>query len=119
MLGPELKAAYARELKELVTFRRWSADHSTKVDVTVRARVVDYSAAELIGTIQQGDRKVIIYADDVVTNYSTGAATGLTLPVTAADKIVLDLKECRIMAPRPRKSMDGVTAAYALQTRGP
>lgn len=121
MKGPELKASYARELKEGVIFRRYATpgDRTSNVDVIVRGRIVDYSAAELIGTIQQGDRKVIIYADDVETDYQSGAPTGLSLPVTTDDKLVIDGKECRIMAPRPRSSIDGVVAAYALNSRGP
>ena len=46
-----------------LTFRRGFPPANT--DITVRARIVGYRADELVGGIQQGDRKVIAYADDV------------------------------------------------------
>jgi hypothetical protein len=35
------------------------------VDITVRARLRGYRAEEIVGGVQQGDRQVIAYGDDV------------------------------------------------------
>jgi hypothetical protein len=45
-----------------LTFRRIGTPN---VDITVRARIRGYRADELVGGIQQGDRQVVAYADDV------------------------------------------------------
>lgn len=45
-----------------LTFRRIGTPN---VDLTVRARLRGYRADELVGGVQQGDRQVIAYADDV------------------------------------------------------
>lgn len=120
MLGPELKATYRSQLKDAVQIRRYAADGVTvAVEAYARARVAYYTAAELIGTIQQGDRKVIIYADDVETDFQTFLDTGMTLPITPDDKCVIGSDEYRIMAAVPRTALDGALAAYALQVRGP
>ncbi len=45
-----------------LTFRRIGTPN---VDCTVRARLRGYRPDELVGGVQQGDRQVVAYADDV------------------------------------------------------
>ncbi len=120
MKGAEIKAAYVRELKELVLIRRYSGTGTgkTKIDATCRARVAYAQSSELAGEVKQGDQLVIVYADDVEKHYQTGAPTGLTGPITPDDKCVIGGKVCTIVNPKRKTGMDGVLAAYALHVRG-
>lgn len=55
-----------------LTFRRGFPPSNT--DITVRARLRGYRADELVGGVQQGDRQVIAYGDDV--SFSPPLKTG-------------------------------------------
>lgn len=62
------RASYRRQIDahgETVTLRRVNPSPTAPTDVTVRARVVGYQPEELVGAIQQGDRKIIALAEDV------------------------------------------------------
>jgi len=110
-----VKADYARTLKEWVTIRRWTGSGPTRprFDAQARAKVIGFAPQELIGGIVQGDRKAIVFADDLI-------AAGLTLPVTTNDKCVLASgKECAIIAADGEtRKVDGVLIAYELAVRG-
>ena len=110
-----VKADYRRELKEFVTVRRFTGTGSNRpvFDAqNIRARVFGYDAKELIGGIQQGDRKAILYADDVIES-------GLALPITDKDKLVVRGIELSIIAPDDStRRVDGILIAYELQVRG-
>lgn len=109
------KASYRRALKELVTVRRYTGSGSNRprFDVPkVRARTVGYAPHELVGSIVQGDRKIIVYADDLL-------GVGFAAPITTADKIVVRGKELAVIAADDStRRVDGVLIAYEIQVRG-
>jgi hypothetical protein len=109
------KASYRRALKERVTIRRYTGTGANRprFDIeNVRTRIVGYEPHELVGTIQQGDRKAIIYADDLM-------GRGLALPITNADKLVVRGKELAIVAADDStRRVEGVLIAIELQVRG-
>jgi hypothetical protein len=108
----EIKAAYARELKETIVVRRYTGagTNRPRFDVAVRGKARLYAATELIGTISQGDQNVIVLAEDLI-------AAQFQLPVTAADKVVVAGRELSIVAPNTRKAPDGTVIVYDVQAR--
>lgn len=110
------KGHYRRFLTESVTIRRYTGTgpiaSRPKQDVTARARVTGYDTKELVGTIVQGDRKAIVYADDITDG-------GMTLPLTTNDRCIVNGKEMAIIAPDGEtRKVDDVLIAYELQIRG-
>lgn len=97
MTPAQVKATYRRLLDahgETVYLRRYSGSGEARVatDYAVKARVIDFQPAELIGGIVQGDRNLIVSADDV-------ANSGITLPIVAtADKMLVRGRELAIKA---------------------
>jgi hypothetical protein len=115
-MSPEaVKASYARTCKDLVTLRRYTGAGPNRIrfDVeNIRSRVTGYAPHELNGTIVQGDRKIILFADDLL-------AKGFALPVTTNDKVVVRGRELEIMAPDDStRRVNGVLIAIELQVRG-
>lgn len=112
-LSDSAKAFYAEHCKERVSIRRFTGAGPSRprFDTDARALVSGYEPRELVGAIVQGDRKIIVFADDLITN-------GLPLPVTTDDKVVVDGgKELAILAP-DRLRVDGVLVALQIQARG-
>lgn len=116
MTPDEIKASYRRamdEAGEVVTFRRYTGAGSARpyFDAEVRARVMDYTPDELVGTIVQGDRKLILLAEDMIA--------AQVPPPRKGDKIVVRGKELNIEAPNDNtRRVQGVLIAYELQVRG-
>lgn len=109
-----VKASYRRDLNETATIRRFTGTGTSrpKFEVSARARVTGYEPKDLIGAVQQGDRKVTLYADDLIDG-------GLTLPVTVHDKVVVRGKEFAIVAvDDSTRRIGGVLIAIDLQARG-
>jgi hypothetical protein len=105
---------FIRQIGETVTLRRYSGtgDGRTKRDWTVQARVTGYGPQELVGTIQQGDRKLIVLADDV-------AACGWRPQLRKGDKVVVRGQELNIEAVDDNtRRIGGELIAYELQARG-
>lgn len=108
------KSLYARTLKETVYIRRYTGVGPTRpfFDTPMRARVMTYEPQELIGTIQQGDRKCIGFVPDLVD-------VGFALPVTSNDKLVVRGRELAIIAVDDNTRRDeGELVALELQVRG-
>lgn len=81
-------------------------------EVEVRARVTGYAPQELVGSIQQGDRRVIVLVEDLI-------AKQFALPVTASDKIVVRSKELAITSVDDSSRRDGTDLiALEIQARG-
>ena len=110
-----VKASYRRDLKEIVTIRRYtgSGANRPRFDAeNIAARVAGYTPHELIGTIIQGDRKIIVLVDDLIQRQ-------FALPVTTNDKVVVEGKELAIIAvDGSTRKVDDVLIAYELQARG-
>ena len=110
-------AAYRRGLDiagETIAVRRYSGTgvNRTYVDTSVMARVTGYSAAELVGGITQGDRRVILLAEDL-------ANSGFSLPLLKTDTIVVRGKEMAMMdLDDSTRRIQGELIAYELRVRG-
>ena len=115
-MSPEaVKNSYVRTCTDLVTVRRYTGSGSVRPKFDVedcRARVVGYAPHELIGNILQGDRRIILVADDLL-------GKGFSLPLTTNDKIVVRGKELAIIAvDDSTRRVNAVLIAYELQVRG-
>lgn len=108
----DLKDALCRN-GEQVTFRRYAADRTKKDTATpVNARVMGYTAAELIGNVQQGDRRVIVSADP--DNFAP-----ITFPLLKGDKAVIRGIEVNIEEVDDNsRRIGGVLVGYELRVRG-
>lgn len=117
MTPVETKQGYITALNaagETIAIRRYTGTGTSRVptDTNLRARVVGYQERELVGTIQQGDRKVIALVDDLVT-------AGFAIPVTANDKIMLRGKQLSIVSvDDSTRRVQGILIAYEFQARG-
>jgi hypothetical protein len=114
-MTPEgVKSSYRRALREWVKVRRYTGTGPNRpyFEARARARVMGYTPQELIGTIQEGDSKAIVYADDLVAN-------GLLLPITTNDKLIRRGKEFAIIdVDDETRRINGVLVAIELQVRG-
>lgn len=113
MTADELKAHYAAELDETIIVRRYTGSGASRprFDAEVRGKAWGYSAKELVGSIQQGDTRVIVLVSDLIDK-------GFALPLTSADKVVVKGREIAIISPGTRKAPDGTVVAYDIQARG-
>jgi hypothetical protein len=110
----EAKASHRRMLDQTVTVRRYSGSGATRthVDADARARVTGYAPHELNGNIVQGDRKVILYADDLIGGL-------VSQPITTNDKLVVRGRELAILAADDStRRVEDVLIAIELQVRG-
>lgn len=117
MSPDDIKAQYLAaldEVGEIITIRRvtGTGPNRPKFDVDVRARVTGFTPQELIGGIQQADRKAIVLHDDLV-------AAGFALPITNSDYAVVQGRQHAIRVPdNATRRVAGVTIAYELQIVG-
>lgn len=117
MTPDSVKADYRRLIDlagETVTIRRYTGtgDARTATDVDVKARVIGFAAHELVGTIQQGDRKLIVLAEDL-------CAGSIELPLRKGDKAVVRGRELNIETVDDNtRRMAGELIAVDLQVRG-
>ena len=75
---------------ETVTLRTFTGAGASRsgTDTTVRARVRHYEPAQLVGGLQQGDRELIVLAEDVALAPKTGdqvIVRGTTMTIRAVD----------------------------------
>ncbi|MGE0698786.1 MAG: hypothetical protein AB7O57_06805 [Hyphomicrobiaceae bacterium] len=113
-----IKARYRRAIREHgepVLFRRYggaSGSNRPVFNAEVRATVSGYDPSVLIGSIVQGDRKIIMLADDV-------QKAQIGLPISTNDKIVVRGRELAIKFVDDNTHRDGVELiAYELQASG-
>ena len=124
MTPAQIKADYRNQLAatgEIITIRRYTGTGTNrpKIDRTVLARVTGYGPTELVGTIQQGDRRIVCLADDITKPTTDSPPQTLTLPVTSSDKIVLRGKELQIVASDDStRRVQGELIALEIQARG-
>jgi hypothetical protein len=96
---------------EAVYVRRYSGTGGsrTHVDTQSKGRVAGYAPHEIAGSIQEGDRKVIVLA----------ASLASILPVTPADRLVVRGRELSIIAVDDNtRRVAGTLVAIELQVRG-
>lgn len=117
MTPESVKASYRQAMNdrgETVTHRRYTGagSHRPHFDADVMAVVSGYQPNEFSGSIVQGDRNIILLAEDLIE-------AKVPLPITSADKIVVRNKELAIIAvDDSSKRVAGVLIAYVLQVRG-
>jgi hypothetical protein len=117
MTPDEVKQSYRESVDaagETIKLRRYTGIGTSRVanDTNVRARVTGYTANELVGAIQQGDRRVIMLVEDLVN-------AGFAVPVTANDKIVLRGTMIAIISvDDSTRRIQGELIAYEIQARG-
>lgn len=91
------RAMYKRMMDrngETIAIRRFSGPagpNRASSDFEVVSRVSEFHADELVGQAVQGDRKVIMRAEDLING-------GFSLPVTTNDFLVVRGKQLRIKA---------------------
>lgn len=114
-LATRIKTRYQTEMSRLgedVIVRRYTGtgnSRSVSASATTSARVTGYEPHELVGAIEQGDRKIIMLAEPVTA----------MLPITTSDKVVVRGKELAIMAADDSsRRVGGVLIAIELQVRG-
>lgn len=118
MTPDEIKADYRTmiaEVGEPVAIRRYTGAGTNRpfFDATVRARVTGYEPDELAGSIQQGDRKLIVLAEELI-------AAQIPLNLRKGDKAVVRGTELNIeAADDSTRRVQGELIAYELQVRGP
>lgn len=99
---------------EPITIRRYTGSGPNRAffDATVRGRVMNYRADEIVGQIQQGDRHVVLLAEDLI-------AEEFPLPITPSDKCIVRGKELAIISPDDNtRRYAGVLIGYDLTVRG-
>jgi hypothetical protein len=112
-----IKTRYRRAIRqhgEAVLFRRYTGSGASRPEFNaeLRAVVTGYQPQELIGGIVQGDRKVILLAEDV-----NKAQIGL--PLTTNDKIVVRGRVLAIGAVDDSTHRDGAElVAFELKVTG-
>jgi hypothetical protein len=113
MTSDEIAAYYAAELQETVVMRRYTGGGTNRprFDVEARGKAWGYRSQDLVGSIQQGDQRVVVLADDLI-------AGGFVLPVTTNDRVVVKGRELSIIDPGFRKAPDGTVVTLDLQARG-
>lgn len=116
-LSADIIADYGASLRrvgETVTIRRYSGsgDTRTPTDVTAWARVAGYEPAELVGAVRQGDRKLIVLAEDLEGGQ-------IALPLRKGDKAIVRGLELNIEAADDNtRRVEGVLVAIELTVRG-
>lgn len=103
---------FIEEVGEEVIIRRKTGTQRISFDVPVMARVVEYQPSELVGSIEQGDVRVIALAEGI-------AKTGFEEPVRPNDYLVIRGKEWTIQAVDGNtRRVQGVLLAYEFRCRG-
>jgi|SRR5262245_10820979 len=117
MTPDEVRQSYSANMDavgETIVIRRFTGTGVGRVavDTDVRARVTGYDYRELVGTIQQGDRKLIVLVEDLVN-------AGFAVPVTPTDKVVLRGTMISIVTvDDSTRRIQGELIAYEIQARG-
>lgn len=117
MTPDAVKASYRRMLDdvgEMILIRRYTGQGTARprFSVEVKARVTGYDPDELVGTVQQGDRKVIVLVQDLID-------AQFALPIVKGDKVVVRGKEMNVeSADDSTRRLGIVSVAFELQARG-
>ncbi len=112
-----LKFQYRRALArrgEVLQFRRFTGTgpNRPQFQTEIRGRVTGYVPRDLVGGIQQGDRKVLVLVEDVL-------AKQIAMPITTSDAIVVRGKQCTITSVDDSTHRDGPELiALELSVRG-
>lgn len=117
MTPDQVMASYRRSLDQAIRVRRYTGSGANRPrwDVTVMGQAIGYQPHELIAGsgIQQGDRKVILLAQDLIDRQ-------FPLPLVKGDKLILwGKQEVNVEAIDDSTRRIGNTLiAYEVQARG-
>jgi hypothetical protein len=117
MTPEEVKATYRQfldEVGETVSLRRYTGAGASRpsFDATVKARVTEFAPHELVGGITQGDRKLIVLAQDLFD-------AQWPVPPKKGDKAIVRGRELNIEGVDDNtRRVSGVLAAYEIVVRG-
>jgi hypothetical protein len=117
MTPDEAKDGYRRAMDvagETIVIRRYTGTGANRpyFDASVRARVTKYEPHEIVGMIQQGDRRVILLAEDMV-------AAQIPLELGNGHRVVIRGAELNIQsADDNTRRVAGELIAIELQARG-
>lgn len=107
-------ASYRRSLKDVVTIRRYTGSGQNRpyFEAQALARVTGFEPDELVGAIVQGDRKLIVLADDLVK-------AQFPLDLRNGDKAIVRGKELNIEGVDDNtRRVAGVLIAFELHVKG-
>ena len=117
MTPQECRETYRSVLDEVgedIYIRRYlgTGANRPRFEVKVRARVMEFTAVELSGSIIQGDVKLIVLAEDLIS-------AQFDLPILKNDKAIVRGKEINIESSDGNtRRIQGEIIAYELQGRG-
>lgn len=117
MNASEARSMYRRmigEIGETITLRRNNPSPAAPTEVQVRARVTGYRPEELVNGIKQGDRHLIVLAEDVETS-------GFPVPfkTNGSDKAIVRGSDLNIgMVDDSTRRVGGVLIAYDITATG-
>jgi len=117
MTPASVQSSYCRMLAQIgenVTIRRYTGAGIGRpyFDCAVRARVADYQPHELVDGIVQGDRRLIVLAQDLIDRQ-------FALPVRVKDKVIVRGAELNVEAvDDSTRRVAGVLVAIELRARG-
>lgn len=115
MTPAQARDSYRRimnDVGETVYIRRYTGSGATRtpVDTACKAWVTGYDPKEIVGNIQQGDRKLIVLAADL---------SSFSLPIRKGDKVVVRTVELSIEGfDDSTRRVAGELVAIELQVRG-
>jgi hypothetical protein len=109
------------KIGETILVRRYSGTGPSRsfVEASILARVTGYAPQELVGFIEQGDRKVIALNDPSAEVPAGKVSLASLLPLTTSDKLVIRSAETAIKAVDDNKRrVAGVLIALEITAKG-
>lgn len=107
---------------ETVTVRRYTAPTGSprpKQEADVLGRITGYEPQEIVGSVQQGDRKVIVLVDPAAAVPAGKVALSTLLPLRKGDKLVVRGAELNVeAADDSTRRIAGTLVAIEVQARG-
>ncbi|MGE0290268.1 MAG: hypothetical protein AB7P16_28635 [Bradyrhizobium sp.] len=115
-MSPEAaRGMYRRQIArhgETVTLRRINSSPTAPTNRDVRARVLGYTPDELVGEVQQGDRKIIVLAEDM-------GSFPVPFRERSTDRVIVRGAELAIQAvDDSTRRVAGELIAYEIRARG-
>ncbi|WP_456622148.1 MULTISPECIES: hypothetical protein [unclassified Bradyrhizobium] len=110
------------QVGEAITVRRYvgkGAARAPAAEAIAQGRVMGYQPQQIVGAVQQGDRRVILLNDPAASVPSGKVALSTMLPLTSDDKLVVRGAEIQIMGvDDSTRRIAGVLVALEIQVRG-
>jgi hypothetical protein len=109
------RARAKRLIRGTAVLRKVNPSPAAPSDATVHAKVAGFAPEELTGSIVQGDKKLIVLAEDV----ETAAAAGWPAPPRDGYQVLIEGRPARIaFVDDWTRRVDGTLIAYVMAARG-